>query len=162
MTNDEVIEEIYRSLPRLDCKGLCHDSCGPVVATLAEEDRMHAKGIRPPHPRFDLACSKLSADKRCTIYEDRPLVCRLYGMVTEHDVMSCPYGCVPERPLTVAEMDGLMQKLWDLTGDSQERIANALRWMAKNVGLDPLYRGMARWFLRRTADRLRARARAAQ
>src|SRR2546429_6087610 len=30
---------------------------------------------------------------RCTVYEVRPMICRLWGMV---EGMQCPHGCVPE------------------------------------------------------------------
>lgn len=32
-------------------------------------------------------------DGRCSVYDDRPMICRLYGTV---EVMRCPYGCVPK------------------------------------------------------------------
>jgi hypothetical protein len=42
-------------------------------------------------PGTILICSK-KIDGRCSIYEDRPLICRLYGSV---DKFACPHGCKP-------------------------------------------------------------------
>lgn len=38
----------------------------------------------------------------CGIYEDRPMVCRLFGAV-ESDLMTCPHGCGPKRKLSEAQ-----------------------------------------------------------
>jgi Fe-S-cluster containining protein len=38
-------------------------------------------------------CPALSDAGRCTVYDDRPFVCRIYG-VTE--MLACPYGCEPD------------------------------------------------------------------
>jgi Fe-S-cluster containining protein len=148
------IEALYASIPSVDCKGLCFDSCGPVVSTLAEEDLLRAKGIRPPHPRFDLQCSKLTSGNRCSIHPDRPAICRLYGVVKGYqDVMACQFGCVPERWLTQEECDAILARLWAMEGDTGERVGGALRAMAQNIGLNPLHRGMAAHYLQRTTQR---------
>jgi len=44
----------------------------------------------------DLTCPLLS-DGRCTVYEIRPTICRLWGMV---DAMPCVFGCQPTRLLS--------------------------------------------------------------
>ena len=51
---------------------------------------------------------------RCTIYNDRPLVCRLWGAAEN---LICPFGCKPDRYLTEAEAVDLMQRMGDLGGD---------------------------------------------
>jgi Fe-S-cluster containining protein len=40
-------------------------------------------------------CDKLTLTKRCSIYEDRPAICRVYGLLRK--VMRCPHGCVPSE-----------------------------------------------------------------
>lgn len=41
---------IYAKLPQIDCKGLCHESCGPIHATTMELERMQlaASQLDPP------------------------------------------------------------------------------------------------------------------
>ena len=46
---------------------------------------------------LDLQCPMLSPDRRCNVYDIRPLICRLWGLVR---TMRCPWGCVPERWLS--------------------------------------------------------------
>ena len=36
-----------------------------------------------------------TASRACTIYEVRPIICRLFGLVKDDDRMICPYGCKP-------------------------------------------------------------------
>jgi Fe-S-cluster containining protein len=38
----------------------------------------------------DLTCPYLSEEKRCTIYENRPEVCKMFGDET-HPLLTCPY-----------------------------------------------------------------------
>ncbi len=41
-------------------------------------------------------CPALTADDRCSVYEDRPTVCRLWGA---QQAMPCPHGCQPDGGL---------------------------------------------------------------
>lgn len=104
--SDAVLEEVYATLPGIACKGLCARSCGPVMSTPAEAKRA---GAAVTHLRDDvvlwntpdrkLRCQKLR-NGRCTIYEVRPAICRLWGLV---EGKPCLWGCEPERMLTDAE-----------------------------------------------------------
>lgn len=47
----------------------------------------------------DMVCLKL-VEGLCSVYEDRPMLCRLWGLV---EGMKCQWGCVPERYLTDRE-----------------------------------------------------------
>lgn len=91
--NDTTIKKIYRSLPQVNCKGKCQEACSVALYSKAEEDRLIRRGITPPTFDTDLTCSKLK-DGRCSIYENRPYVCRAFGATK---AMRCPFGCVPER-----------------------------------------------------------------
>lgn len=42
----------------------------------------------------DIMCDKLTHDKRCSIYEDRPAICRIYGLTR---ALKCPHGCIPSE-----------------------------------------------------------------
>ena len=101
------IAALYRRLPKLECKGLCAESCGVVPLYPAEARRIAiATGKKVDHDET-LTC-KLLENGRCTIYEHRPLLCRLFGMVKK---MRCPHGCVPERWLSDQEAWKMMERL---------------------------------------------------
>lgn len=59
--------------------------------------------VADPHYR----CPKL-VDGRCSVYEDRPTVCRLWGAT---EAMPCRWGCIPDYGgLTAAESDSVMRR----------------------------------------------------
>ena len=67
--------------------------------------------------RFDsrLRCTFLdSKSGQCEVYEARPMICRLFGMIL--GVMECSHGCVPERWRTKQEGYELMRRVHELTG----------------------------------------------
>lgn len=86
------IEEVYSNIPAsIQCKGLCQGSCGPIAMTEVEWERIVDKtGSEPTVDNFG-TCSLL-VDGKCSVYEIRPLICRLWGLAKE---MECPFGCVP-------------------------------------------------------------------
>lgn len=100
----KTIQDVYAAVPAIACKGLCHGSCGPVPATHREIEAINAASLIPFGTRADGYCAMLAAG-RCSVYAQRPLLCRLWG-VTEK--MRCPHGCEPERWLTDAESKGLL------------------------------------------------------
>jgi hypothetical protein len=102
------IEQIYARIPAIKCQRKCQGACGPISAFGVEWDRMQAAalvniGVVGP----DLNCPALTGNA-CSIYEVRPLICRLWGVVRE---MACPWGCVPERWLSDSEAQKLMREL---------------------------------------------------
>ncbi len=92
MTRYKLVD-IYAAVPDVACKGLCKKACGPVGCSAVEADAMRDNGINPPEVDGSLTCSHLSADGRCRIYVNRPLVCRLFGAVK---ALACPHGCKPK------------------------------------------------------------------
>lgn len=99
----EALDALYRSLPQMNCKGKCASSCGPAPASPLEMDRIRRRGVAwvdwtsvrlPLGQEMAMACSALDTKSgRCRAYEDRPMVCRIWGLVEE---LACPWGCVPE------------------------------------------------------------------
>jgi hypothetical protein len=85
------IEAIYADVPDAKCKGLCQRACGPVLASEAERRRIEERHGTFPVADLNLTCSKL-VEGRCSIYADRPLICRLYGTTR---VLRCEHGCGP-------------------------------------------------------------------
>jgi hypothetical protein len=83
------------------CKGLCAESCGPIEASQAERRLLTSHGVRLPSIEDALMdmlaggdgnCPALK-DGRCTVYDVRPTICRLWGVV---EGMPCPWGCKPK------------------------------------------------------------------
>ncbi len=94
------LERIYRALPTVSCKGLCAETCGPIEMSPTERRRITEtydidippadEALQAIHEgRRTPDCPAL-ADGRCSIYDDRPLICRLWGAV---ESMPCPHGC---------------------------------------------------------------------
>jgi Fe-S-cluster containining protein len=103
------LERIYRSVPTVKCKGLCSESCGPIMMSPEEHRRVEEAGvdIMPPDELLQLAllhdflpvCPAL-VNNRCSVYEVRPLICRLWGAA---ESLPCPYGCEVTPGLLVDE-----------------------------------------------------------
>jgi Fe-S-cluster containining protein len=103
---ERAIRKLYERIPEhaLTCRGLCHDSCGAIGYSQAEARMMAFKHGTPPmangftrggfRESDDIMCDKLTPDKRCSIYEDRPAICRVYGLLR---ALQCPHGCVPSE-----------------------------------------------------------------
>ncbi len=97
----DTIQDLWAEVVDVGCKGLCEDSCGPIGASPVELRMLAWRGVVPGDPMEALeayldggpveSCPAL-VDGRCSVYEIRPLVCRLWGSVEE---MPCPHGCVP-------------------------------------------------------------------
>jgi len=74
------------------CAG-CGECCGPVPVTRGFWRRHKRDALAPfrrrrvgPHVvayHPDATCAFLTPSKRCAVYSDRPLVCRLYGTIPE-------------------------------------------------------------------------------
>lgn len=105
------LDDLYARLPVLNCKGKCQASCGPIVMSQVEAERI--KAMRPDFITRDmemrlpsgesvgigaisecLTCPLLTSDGKCSVYPIRPLICRMWGSV---QAMRCPYGCTPRR-----------------------------------------------------------------
>lgn len=91
---DEQLQALYEELPHINCAGFCHDSCGPIQVSIREQDRMEKMAGVELTCGLGPTCSMLTPDRRCGVYEIRPLICRLWGLT---ESMPCPYGCKPER-----------------------------------------------------------------
>jgi len=89
------IDQAYARIPDIRCQGLCAESCGPIAMSRVEWERICERLGYAPKGQ-SLSCPML-ADARCTVYDIRPAICRLWGVADE---MPCPWGCVPDRQLT--------------------------------------------------------------
>lgn len=113
------IRKVWAEVPSIECKGLCVASCGPIdecVHPIEKELITLETGVAPnfarnPHE----ACPMLTSQGLCSIHENRPLICRMFGVASD-PIMACPYGCKPKITVTNHEARGLYAKL--------QRIAN--------------------------------------
>lgn len=89
------IDKLRRRIPGFECKPGCHDCCGPVTASSVELARLPAKS----EAEHDAALAEWNCvhlgPNGCEAYEQRPLICRLFGTTPR---MPCPEGRGPETP----------------------------------------------------------------
>lgn len=97
---DTALQALYDQIPAIPgCDGRCWTSCGPVGMSDREGQRIRQAGYRITPYEQAMAeverfwCEALTGDKRCAVYELRPVICRLWGAV---ESLPCIYGCVPE------------------------------------------------------------------
>nr|MDQ4040425.1 YkgJ family cysteine cluster protein [Actinomycetota bacterium] len=122
------LDALYAELPSLECKGKCWKCCGKVLMAPGERERISREGgvdiptvaeMRREHRELCVALK----DHRCTVYDVRPLVCRLWGI---EETMRCPYGCVPEGGwMTTEEATHFRLRAWAIAGwssDEDERL----------------------------------------
>ncbi|MCH7945730.1 MAG: YkgJ family cysteine cluster protein [Armatimonadetes bacterium] len=143
------LDAVYAELPTIDCKGLCQESCGPIVqarSTTAQELlRMQDSGgeRRGKQRRQPLTCPYLTAEDetgRCSIYESRPGVCRLWGIV-DSPLMRCPHGC--EATEILSDRAGAMVMIGVSPAPTEGRSGRFSR-MVLNVGMSEK-RGTEYW-----------------
>ncbi len=100
---DRPVPKAWGLVPAMRCKGLCQDACGPIDASRAERELLSERGVDLPDAATALQAWLASGGKytcpalvkgRCTAYDVRPTICRLWGAV---EGMPCPHGCVPAR-----------------------------------------------------------------
>jgi uncharacterized protein len=112
------LQSLYARIPAVKgCKTDCSGCCGPVP--MVEAERASIKHMIRPHDagtlyeyaitptKPDCMTCAYSTSTGCAIYNDRPLLCRLFG-ASEAPRMRCPYGASAKRPLTEAETAQIM------------------------------------------------------
>lgn len=119
--DDPRLQAIWKRIPEMkDCKGLCHTSCGPVPVTGVEKESMEKRGKKMAITDGDngpMTCSLLTPDGRCSVYDGRPLMCRVWGAVKS---LPCPYGCEPESWLSDYEVFQMIQEATAISGEADD------------------------------------------
>lgn len=93
------LDALWAQLPPIDCRGDCWDSCGPIRMTEPERARIAEHGHHVPDADLTggaYVCPALTMFHQCAVYDVRPTICRLWGLV---DSMPCPFGCRPDGGL---------------------------------------------------------------
>ena len=119
------IKKIYAQIPFINCKGKCHNACtliemsdyeksmivervgyDPFITPEKVEEKIKAKTLT-----HDCLSCPLLKNKRCSIYDIRPLICRLFGVAKG---LRCPYGCKPKKWLSDVRAKNLIKKAMEL------------------------------------------------
>lgn len=131
-----MLEELYASLPALECKGRCHDTCTAIDASELERERMAARGVHLPaalaHAQLAALiesgetprCPALGPLNTCRVYDVRPMVCRAFGLVMDRATtpmnhfkgpMMCDHGCVPDGTISFQEYARALREIEKLS-----------------------------------------------
>lgn len=109
------LDALYAELPKLDCLGLCSDSCHYIGMTKLESQRIkRSKGFEIS--MMHSPCPALNFMGRCGVYDLRPMICRLWGLTED---MPCHYGCKPERYLTREEGFSFLARAREIAGEDR-------------------------------------------
>lgn len=82
--------QLYREIPTMQCIAGCTDCCGPVPLTEYEAKRLGVEGSFTPTDENGKCV--FAKGGKCSVYEMRPLMCRIFGTVER---MRCPHGAKP-------------------------------------------------------------------
>lgn len=93
------IAELYKSIPSSVCSDGCSKCCTNMIQFSPSEER------RMGGYEWNGRCSHLK-DGKCSIYENRPFICRIYGT---NELMRCD-GCQSEKYLSEKEAAELIHK----------------------------------------------------
>ena len=93
------ISDLYSRIPKSTCKEECFKCCTNMIQFSPSE------AIAMGGYEFNGLCSHLK-DGRCSIYENRPFVCRIFGT---SELLKCD-DCNPERFLSEAETNDIVHQ----------------------------------------------------
>lgn len=138
MSPDEELDALYAELPKIDCQGHCHTACGPIDMSTAERKRIRLTyGVNIPVGSAlrdgPSDCVALTWSKQCSVYDVRPLICRIYGLTKG---LPCAYGCRPDRWLSEREFFEFLARAYDISGEKE--MARTARMAADPKNADAL------------------------
>ncbi|UZE96398.1 YkgJ family cysteine cluster protein [Alkalimarinus alittae] len=91
--NQQIIARLREEIPTFECVPGCHDCCGPVTTSSEEMSRLPIKTDAEHDAALEnFDCVHLGPNG-CEVYEERPLICRLFGTTPR---MPCPNDRRPE------------------------------------------------------------------
>ena len=119
------IDALLNKLPSFQCKEGCYDCCGPVMLSRLEYMRcVKASGRTAEDVKQQmqnnlkqgiLTCPLLDNEtKKCSVYEVRPAICRLFGVVKGE--LLCPHGYAPDEAAMISneKSRAILQKVEEL------------------------------------------------
>lgn len=114
MDLEKVILELRTLIPQFECLPGCIDCCGPTPRSKWEWDQVKDKRFMSRKRPLDCP---YSYNGKCDVYEDRPILCRLYGTTVD---LPCPHGKSPLLPLSHEQTQAIMGRYMDIL-DHEER-----------------------------------------
>jgi len=96
MSEKSSLKKLYSKIPSFECIEGCTDCCGPVPLTKLEAKRLNVDSNLTPTKLGSCDCVYAS-EKGCTVYENRPYMCRLFGATED---LKCPHGKKPTKLLS--------------------------------------------------------------
>lgn len=113
MTDEKTpIQKLYEKIPPFRCKDGCVRCCDNWIQ-FAPEEAERCGGF----DFVERTCPKLDKEKRCTVYENRPFICRLFA---SSEILPCPYGYGPEHPLSEEETRALLREYLRLRKEQED------------------------------------------
>lgn len=95
-STEHVVKLFRGAIPAFQCLPGCHDCCGPVPASHWEKNQLPAVPVAKRLAALaHLDCPHLGP-QGCMVYDQRPLLCRLFGTV---ESLPCPHGQRPAKLL---------------------------------------------------------------
>lgn len=112
------LDRLYSQVPTFKCIDGCGDCCGMVP--WAPEEFARVKDRLPPGTEvleFESCPMPVRTgttecaffDHGCSVYPDRPFMCRLFGTARDHR-MTCPHGCASERQISREQARGMTNR----------------------------------------------------
>ena len=103
--SNKKLDKIRAGIPNFACKEGCHDCCGPVNFSKEELSRIEKR----PFLNFDSLKCQYVGKNGCEIYEERPIMCRLFGAVED---LRCPHGCGPKVLMKAEEAREILSAVY--------------------------------------------------
>lgn len=134
--NEAKLREIWSRLPKLECQGMCWDSCGSIEMTGLEHQLVERAGTPIQDSNYyrsgpSLCVALTEPFKQCGVYDDRPTICRIWGLV---ETLRCNYGCRPEGGhMTTQQMYLLYADVLELAGDKTGAEHLRFQWNDENA-----------------------------
>jgi len=111
--NNRKIRIFREQIPAFACKEGCHDCCGPVTASSEEVARLPEKSEQEHDEALaEFNCPYLG-EQGCEVYEERPLICRLFGTTPK---LACPNDCAPVEMISPK----IEQKIYDFHAETRQ------------------------------------------
>jgi len=99
------VNHLYARIPATtSCKAGCNACCGPVPVSPVEARALGISGTMTPTKPNTTTCAFY--ENGCTVYDDRPFMCRLFGAANDA-MLTCPHGVRALMPLSKADASRL-------------------------------------------------------
>lgn len=129
MNRRRALRDLWAEVPTVHCQRECWAYCGAItVGGLERAAIARALGHPPPDPLWNAQhrCRLLTPEGLCSVYEARPIICRLWGAV---EGLRCPWGCRVEPGVLGDDATlELIKRLTVLSGDDLAHVQRT--WLA--------------------------------